>query len=75
LPITLFQQPARPDNSGAGDLRATLVSVREAMSDLAEDLEALKHSFFFRGFFKDRGFYDLGTSLQSNISPRNSRRM
>jgi phospholipid/cholesterol/gamma-HCH transport system substrate-binding protein len=24
-------------------------------------MEALKHSFFFRGFFKDRGFYDLGS--------------
>jgi phospholipid/cholesterol/gamma-HCH transport system substrate-binding protein len=43
----------------AGDLRATLGSAREAMFDLAENLEALKHSFFFRGFFKDRGFYDL----------------
>jgi phospholipid/cholesterol/gamma-HCH transport system substrate-binding protein len=48
--------------SGEGittDLRATLSSAREAMSDLAEDTEALKRSFFFRGFFKDRGFYDL----------------
>lgn len=44
-----------------GDLRATLGSTREAMADLAENLEALKHSFFFRGFFKDRGFYDLGS--------------
>jgi phospholipid/cholesterol/gamma-HCH transport system substrate-binding protein len=45
----------------AGDLRATLGSAREAMFDLSENLEALKHSFFFRGFFKDRGFYDLGS--------------
>src|SRR5947199_1653111 len=45
----------------AGDLRATLGSAREAMSDLAENLGALKHSFFFSGFFKDRGFYDLGS--------------
>jgi phospholipid/cholesterol/gamma-HCH transport system substrate-binding protein len=58
-------QPS-PDGGGgvAGDLRATLASSREAMSDLAENLEALKHSFFFRGFFKDRGFYDL-----DSISP------
>ena len=45
----------------AGDMRATLSSAREAMCDLAENLEALKHSFFFRGFFKDRGFYDLAS--------------
>jgi len=44
-----------------GDLRATLGSARDAMSSLAENLEALKHSFFFRGFFKDRGFFDLGS--------------
>jgi phospholipid/cholesterol/gamma-HCH transport system substrate-binding protein len=55
-------QPERGGGEGiTGDLRATLVSAREAMSDLAENLEALKHSFFFRGFFKDRGFYDLGS--------------
>jgi hypothetical protein len=29
------------------------------MSDMAENMEALKRSFFIRGFFKTRGFYDL----------------
>jgi phospholipid/cholesterol/gamma-HCH transport system substrate-binding protein len=54
-------QPTGGGDGIAGDLRATLGSAREAMSDLAENLEALKHGFFFRGFFKDRGFYDLGS--------------
>jgi phospholipid/cholesterol/gamma-HCH transport system substrate-binding protein len=55
-------QPSLGGGDGiAGDLRATLGGAREAMSDLAENLEALKHGFFFRGFFKDRGFYDLGS--------------
>jgi len=55
-------QPGPGGGDGiTGDLRATLGSAREAMSDLAENLEALKHGFFFRGFFKDRGFYDIGS--------------
>ena len=55
-------QPAPGGGEGmAGDLRATLSGAREAMGDLAENLEALKHGFFFRGFFKDRGFYDLAS--------------
>jgi phospholipid/cholesterol/gamma-HCH transport system substrate-binding protein len=53
-------QPGLASGEGlTGDLRATLTSAREAMSDLAENTEALKRSFFFRGYFKDRGFYDL----------------
>jgi phospholipid/cholesterol/gamma-HCH transport system substrate-binding protein len=55
-------QPSLGGGDGiAGDLRATLGGAREAMASLAENLEALKHGFFFRGFFKDRGFYDLGS--------------
>jgi phospholipid/cholesterol/gamma-HCH transport system substrate-binding protein len=57
--IAGFQPSVGGGDGIAGDLRATLGSAREAMSDLAENLEALKHGFFFRGFFKDRGFYDL----------------
>ena len=58
--IAGFQPSAGGGDGLSGDLRATLSSAREAMGDLAENLEALKHGFFFRGFFKDRGFYDLG---------------
>jgi phospholipid/cholesterol/gamma-HCH transport system substrate-binding protein len=30
-----------------------------ATANLADDTEALKHSFFFRGFFRRRGYYNL----------------
>jgi phospholipid/cholesterol/gamma-HCH transport system substrate-binding protein len=40
-------------------LRDTLVDVQEITSDLAENTEALKRNFLFRGFFNERGFYDL----------------
>jgi phospholipid/cholesterol/gamma-HCH transport system substrate-binding protein len=59
--ISSLQPVAGGGDGIAGDFRATLTSTREAMSDLSENLEALKHGFFFRGFFKDRGFYDLGS--------------
>jgi len=53
-------QPGLATGEGlTGDLRATLASAREAMSNLADNTEALKRSFFFKGFFNDRGFYDL----------------
>lgn len=42
-----------------GDLQQTLASARDAMSDLAENTEALKRNFFFRGFFNRRGYFDL----------------
>ncbi len=54
----------RPSTGGNGtglldDVRGTLEHTREATSDLADNMEALKHNWFFRGFFKKRGFYDL----------------
>jgi phospholipid/cholesterol/gamma-HCH transport system substrate-binding protein len=42
-----------------GNLEQTLASARDAMADLAENTEALKHNFFFRGYFNRRGYFDL----------------
>ncbi len=52
--------PGSPGEEGlASSLRRTLVNTNEAMSDMAENAEALKRNWFFRGFFNARGFYDL----------------
>jgi phospholipid/cholesterol/gamma-HCH transport system substrate-binding protein len=51
-----------PDNmgeDGAANLRGILSNLNRGTANLAEDTEALKHEFLFRGFFKKRGFYDL----------------
>jgi len=52
-------QSASSDGGMGENLQRTLADAHEAMSDLADDTEALKHNFLFRGFFKKRGFYDL----------------
>ena len=51
-----------PDTQGrdAGDnIRETLSNANEATGNVAEDTEALKHEFLFRGFFKRRGYYSM----------------
>ena len=42
-----------------GDLQQTLAAARETMANLAESTDALKRSFFFRGYFNRRGYFDL----------------
>jgi phospholipid/cholesterol/gamma-HCH transport system substrate-binding protein len=51
-----------PDARGrdAGDnIREALSNVNEASANIADDTEALKHGFLFRGFFKRRGYYSM----------------
>lgn len=43
------------------EIRATLTNTREATADLADNMEALKRNWLFRGFFRSRGFYDLNS--------------
>jgi phospholipid/cholesterol/gamma-HCH transport system substrate-binding protein len=41
------------------NLQQSLTNINQATGNLADDTEALKHEFFFKGFFKHRGYDDL----------------
>jgi len=51
--------PDRSDENAAQNIRETFSNINLATANMADDTEALKHEFFFRGFFKKRGFYSL----------------
>ena len=59
-----FQSKDGPVEGMAASLKQTMDDARKAMSAFAENMEALKHNFLVRGFFKDRGFFNL-----ADISP------
>jgi phospholipid/cholesterol/gamma-HCH transport system substrate-binding protein len=54
-----FRENDGPVQGLTADFRQTLAYARDAMADLAENAEALKRSFFFRGYFNSRGYFDL----------------
>lgn len=57
--VTTFLANTEGGQNAALNLRETLTSARQTMSNLADDTEALKHNFLLRGFFKRRGYYNL----------------
>ena len=59
-----FQSKDGPVEGMVSSLKQTMDDARKAMSAFAENMEALKHNFLVRGFFKDRGFFNL-----AEISP------
>ncbi len=61
-----------PDDQGvdtATNIRQSVSNLNQATENMSEDMEALKHNFFFRGFFKHRGYYSL-----SHLPPDEYRR-
>jgi phospholipid/cholesterol/gamma-HCH transport system substrate-binding protein len=67
-----LNQALGPDIDGvtaAQNISETLTNVNAATGNMAEDTEAVKHNFFFKGFFNHRGYYSL-----SSISPDEYRR-
>jgi phospholipid/cholesterol/gamma-HCH transport system substrate-binding protein len=57
--VTELRGKGGPVRGLTADLQQTLAAARDAMTDLAENSEALKHSFLFRGYFNRRGYFDL----------------
>jgi phospholipid/cholesterol/gamma-HCH transport system substrate-binding protein len=62
--IDEFQAKDGPVQGLAADLKQTMDDARIAMAGFADNMEALKHNFLFRGFFNDRGYFNL-----ASISP------
>jgi phospholipid/cholesterol/gamma-HCH transport system substrate-binding protein len=58
--IRTLTGPAGGSGGLMAEVRETLSSANEAMSDFSEGTEALKRNFLFRGFFNKRGYFDLG---------------
>ena len=50
--------------SAGMNLRESISNANAATSNMADETEALKHNFFFSGFFRKRGYYNL-----THISP------
>lgn len=51
-----------PDAQGASagkNIRESLSNVNAATANMADDTEALKRNFFFKGYFRSRGYYSL----------------
>jgi len=59
LTLTDALGPDRSGENAADNIMETFSNINLATANMADDTEALKHEFFFRGFFKKRGFYSL----------------
>jgi phospholipid/cholesterol/gamma-HCH transport system substrate-binding protein len=53
-----FAQDQYGEDAGA-NLQQSLTNLNQASGNLTDDTEALKHEFFFKGFFKHRGYDSL----------------
>lgn len=59
---TTFETVTAPDGPAQQmmqSIQVTLAEAQDVMSDLSEGTEALKRNILFRGFFRDRGFFEL----------------
>jgi phospholipid/cholesterol/gamma-HCH transport system substrate-binding protein len=53
-----FAEDQYGEDAGA-NLQQSLTNINQATANLTDDTEALKHEFFFKGFYKKRGYDDL----------------
>jgi phospholipid/cholesterol/gamma-HCH transport system substrate-binding protein len=48
-------------------MRDTMVQAQAGVTDFQENMEAMKHNFFLRGYFKSRGYEDSAELAQNEI--------
>jgi outer membrane protein OmpA-like peptidoglycan-associated protein len=48
-------------------MQATMAKAQTGVTDFQENMEALKHNFFLRGYFKNRGYEDSAELAQNAI--------
>ncbi|MGB8732872.1 MAG: MlaD family protein [Terracidiphilus sp.] len=50
-----------------GSMRDTMVQAQAGVTDFQENMEAMKHNFFLRGYFKSRGYEDSAELAKNEI--------
>ena len=68
-----FRDPDGPRDAIWSDLQQVLGTAQDAMSDLAENTEALKRNWLFSGFFNRRGFFNLDAMTLAEYRELSSR--
>ena len=68
-----FRDPDGPQDAIWTDLREVVGTAQNAMSDLAENTEALKRNWLFSGFFNRRGFFNLDAMTLAEYRELSSR--
>ena len=63
-----FQSKDGPVQGMTASVKQTMDDARAAMAGFSENMDALKHNFLLRGYFKGRGYFDL-----AQISPADYR--
>jgi outer membrane protein OmpA-like peptidoglycan-associated protein len=51
----------------SSSLRDTMVQAQAGVTDFQENMEAMKHNFFIRGFFKSRGYEDSSELARNEV--------
>jgi phospholipid/cholesterol/gamma-HCH transport system substrate-binding protein len=69
LTLEGLQSKDGPVQGMTTSVKQTMDDARAAMEGLAENMDALRHNFLLRGFFKKRGYFEL-----AQISPADYRR-
>jgi phospholipid/cholesterol/gamma-HCH transport system substrate-binding protein len=67
--LSEFQASDGPVQGLTANLKQTFDDARTAMTSFADNMEALKHNFLLRGFFNERGYFNL-----ASLSPAQYRR-